>query len=78
MRKLILVIALALSNNVFAWDGYDSDSGSSVEIEKGNLVGAINILAAGHAVLACGGMAQSGRPAKQEPTEATTQGLALV
>lgn len=38
MRKLILVIALALSNNVFAWDGYDSDSGSSVEIEKGNLV----------------------------------------
>jgi len=43
-----------------------------------DLVGAINILAAGHAVLACGGMAQSGRPAKQEPTEATTQGLALV
>lgn len=40
-----------------------------------DLVGAINVLAAGHAVLACGGMAQSGRPAKQEPTEATTQGL---
>ncbi|EDV0528237.1 IS200/IS605 family element transposase accessory protein TnpB [Salmonella enterica] len=31
--------------------------------------GARNILAAGHAVLACGGMAQSGRPLKQEPTE---------
>ncbi len=46
--------------------------------ENADLVGAINILAAGHAVLACGGMAQSGRPAKQEPTEATTQELALV
>jgi len=31
--------------------------------------GARNILAAGHAVLACGGMVQSGRPSKQEPTE---------
>ncbi|ECC1659598.1 IS200/IS605 family element transposase accessory protein TnpB [Salmonella enterica subsp. salamae] len=28
-----------------------------------------NILAAGHAVLACGGLVQSGRPLKQEPTE---------
>jgi putative transposase len=43
-----------------------------------DLVGAINILAAGHAVLACGGMARSGRPAKQEPAEATAQGVALV
>ena len=41
-----------------------------------DLVGAINVLAAGHAVLACGGMAQSGRPAKQEPAEATTRELA--
>ncbi|XMR52626.1 RNA-guided endonuclease InsQ/TnpB family protein [Escherichia coli] len=31
--------------------------------------GARNILAAGHAVLACGGVVQSGRPMKQEPTE---------
>ncbi len=38
-----------------------------------DLVGAINVLAAGHAVLTCGGMAQSDRPAKQEPTEATRQ-----
>ena len=38
-----------------------------------DLVGAINVLAAGHAVLACGGRAQSGRPVKQEPAEATTQ-----
>jgi len=45
-----------------------------VECEYENhadLVGAINILAAGHAVLACGGTAQSGRPMKQEPAEAT-------
>ncbi|MDK8334475.1 transposase, partial [Proteus mirabilis] len=31
--------------------------------------GARNILAAGHAVLACGGKVQSGRPSKQEPAE---------
>lgn len=31
--------------------------------------GANNILAAGHAVLACGGRVQSGRPLKQEPAE---------
>ena len=43
-----------------------------------DLVGAINVLAAGHAVLACGGMAQSGRPAKQEPAEVTTRELAHV
>ncbi|HGN1986091.1 TPA: zinc ribbon domain-containing protein, partial [Proteus mirabilis] len=28
-----------------------------------------NILAAGHAVLACGGRVQSDRPSKQEPAE---------
>ncbi|HBC8712592.1 TPA: transposase, partial [Proteus mirabilis] len=31
--------------------------------------GARNILAAGHAVLACGGRVQSDRPSKQEPVE---------
>jgi putative transposase len=41
--------------------------------ENADLVGSINILAAGHAVLASGGTVQSDRPAKQEPTEATTQ-----
>ncbi|KGK41373.1 hypothetical protein LH51_15520 [Nitrincola sp. A-D6] len=46
--------------------------------ENADLVGAINILAAGHAVLACGGTVQSGRPAKQEPAEATMQEFALV
>ena len=37
-----------------------------------------NILAAGHAVLACGEPVQSGRSVKQEPTEATRQERALV
>jgi len=46
--------------------------------ENADLVGALNILAAGHAVLACGGTVQSGRPAKQEPAEATMQEFALV
>ena len=36
-----------------------------------DLVGAINILARGHRVLACGEPVQSGRSVKQEPTEAT-------
>lgn len=36
-----------------------------------DLVGAINILAAGHAVLACGETVQSDRSMKQEPAEAT-------
>ncbi|SXN29261.1 Gifsy-1 prophage GlpA [Klebsiella pneumoniae] len=39
--------------------------------ENADINGARNILAAGHAVLACGGMVQSGRPLKQEPTEAS-------
>lgn len=39
--------------------------------ENADINGARNILAAGHAVLACGGMAQSGRPLKQEPAEAS-------
>lgn len=37
--------------------------------ENADINGARNILAAGHVVLACGGMAQSGRPLKQEPAE---------
>ena len=36
-----------------------------------DVVGAINILARGHRVLACGESVQSGRSMKQEPTEAT-------
>ncbi|WP_150695103.1 RNA-guided endonuclease InsQ/TnpB family protein [Pandoraea terrae] len=38
-----------------------------------DVVGAINVLARGHRVLACGESAHSGRSMKQEPTEATTQ-----
>lgn len=38
-----------------------------------DVVGAINVLAAGHAVLACGELAQSGRSVKQEPAEATQE-----
>ncbi|HAH1170596.1 TPA: IS200/IS605 family element transposase accessory protein TnpB [Escherichia coli] len=39
--------------------------------ENADVVGAINILARGHRVLACGEPVQSGRSAKQEPAEAT-------
>jgi putative transposase len=39
-----------------------------------DVVGAINILARGHRVLACGETAQSGVSAKQEPTEAIWMG----
>ena len=39
--------------------------------ENADINGARNILAAGHAVLACGGRVQSGRPSKQEPTGAS-------
>ena len=38
-----------------------------------DVVGAINVLARGHRVLACGETVQSGRSVKQEPTEATAQ-----
>ncbi|HGJ3234020.1 TPA: RNA-guided endonuclease InsQ/TnpB family protein, partial [Salmonella enterica subsp. enterica serovar Grumpensis] len=38
-------------------------------IANADVNGARNILAAGHAVLACGGRGQSDRPLKQEPTE---------
>ncbi|MDE2253688.1 MAG: transposase, partial [Betaproteobacteria bacterium] len=38
-------------------------------------VGAMNILARGHRVAACGEVAHSGPSAKQEPTEATAREL---
>ena len=43
-----------------------------------DVVGAINVLARGYRVLACGESVQLGLSVKQEPAEATTQGLALV
>ena len=39
--------------------------------DNADVVGAINILARGHRVAACGETAQSGRSVKREPTEAT-------
>ncbi len=39
--------------------------------ENADKVGAINVLARGHRVIACGEPVQSGRSMKQEPTEAT-------
>lgn len=33
-----ILLTLALSAPVFAWDGYDYESGSYVEIDDGNLV----------------------------------------
>ena len=39
--------------------------------ENADKVGAINVLARGHRVIACGEPVQSGRSVKQEPTEAT-------
>jgi putative transposase len=43
--------------------------------ENADVVGAINILARGHRVAACGELAQSGHSVKQEPTEATHPGV---
>ncbi|CAB3773377.1 IS200/IS605 family transposase ISAba30 [Paraburkholderia humisilvae] len=40
-------------------------------------VGALNVLAAGHAAIACGGMARSGHPAKQEPTEGAVEPVGI-
>lgn len=38
MRASLFLVALLVSAPALSWDGYDYDTGSSVEIEKGNLV----------------------------------------
>lgn len=38
MKKLAIIPFLILPATALAWDGYDSESGSSVEIGEGNLV----------------------------------------
>lgn len=38
MKTIITVVFLLLSTVAVAWDGYDSDTGESVEIGSGNLV----------------------------------------
>ena len=36
MKKILIIICLSIFS--YSWDGYDYQSGSYVEIEKGNLV----------------------------------------
>lgn len=38
IRTASILLALTLSVPAFAWDGYDYESGSHVEIDDGNLV----------------------------------------
>ncbi len=59
--------AVVIQRKKIACHKVNSDA-RHVDIQR-TLNGARNILAAGHAVLACGEMVQSGRPLKQEPTE---------
>ena len=38
MKKILLLTLLLSSSTIFAWDGYDYEKGTYVEIDKGNLV----------------------------------------
>ena len=38
MKMLTLMLALSFPLLSYAWDGYDSETGAAVEVEKGNLV----------------------------------------
>lgn len=38
MRLILLSLMISFSFPAWCWDGYDWEQGSSVEIEKGNLV----------------------------------------
>jgi pyruvate/2-oxoglutarate/acetoin dehydrogenase E1 component len=38
MKKLFSLFLLLFSSTLFAWDGYDYEKGTYVEIDKGNLV----------------------------------------
>lgn len=38
MKYFAFILALIAPSIVYAWDGYDYESGSYVEIDKGNLV----------------------------------------
>ncbi len=38
MKSLLTISLLIVFASCFAWDGYDYDKGSYVEIDKGNLV----------------------------------------
>lgn len=38
MKYIVTILVLILPTFSYAWDGYDYESGSYVEIDKGNLV----------------------------------------
>lgn len=38
MKRVLMFLLLAASFSSAAWDGYDYDNGSNIEIDKGNLV----------------------------------------
>jgi hypothetical protein len=38
MIRIVFIFTLLFASPIFAWDGYDYERGTSVEIEKGNLV----------------------------------------
>lgn len=39
LKRMTMVLAVVLAAGpALSWDGYDADSGASIEIEKGNLV----------------------------------------
>jgi hypothetical protein len=38
MIRILIVLILLFSIPVFAWEGYDNERGTYIEIEKGNLV----------------------------------------
>ena len=38
MKQIIILLLLFFPQQALAWDGYDSETGDSVEIGKGNLV----------------------------------------
>jgi putative transposase len=54
-----------------AWAGGVLLGGPPHHTNHADVVGAINVEERGLRLLACGGMARVGRPAKQEPAEAT-------
>ncbi len=61
--------AVVIQRKKIACHKVNSDARVCGYTANADVNGARNILAAGHAVLACGEMVQSGRSLKQEPTE---------
>lgn len=38
MRHIFVLLVALMAGSSYAWDGYDQEKGTSIEIEKGNLV----------------------------------------